>query len=277
MQVHSIISDTITQDIRLKGHQSIRFFPDGFTFLVTDASYRPVLLKHYIYESAIPADSYPGECIRVMGELDLLSFAGETVIIVGSAAVTLVPEQFYDETRMFNLLERAVRLGEEDTVSGRYLRGRKLYLVFAVPPDIEALKSSFEGEVTILHSLECLVSLSDQVQASDHQRGMVLAEVQSHTLDLLVIMEDGIRLANRFALKDISDFIYHTLNTLRQLDLNRETIPVYLSGLIHGDHELFGLMKKYIRHVRNTPYYLEELSREEVLQHMILSEGIKCA
>jgi len=277
MQLHSIISNTITQDIRLKGHQSIRFFPDGFSFLVTDASYRPVLLNHYRFEPGIPPDRYPGECSRVMGELDLLSFAGETAVIVGSAAVTLVPEQFYDETRLFSLLERAAGLDEQDTVSGRYLRGRKLYLVFSIPPDIEALKNSFTGEVTFLHSLECLVSLSDQVQASDHQRGMVLAEVQSHALDLLVILEDGIRLANRFDLKDTSDFIYHTLNTLRQLGLQRETIPVYLSGLIHGDHELFGLMNKYVRHVRNTPYYLEELSREEVLQNMILSEGIKCA
>ncbi len=38
---------------------------------------------------------------------------------------------------------------------------------------------------------------------------------------------------NRYTLKDPSDFIYHTLNTLKQLDLDRETIPVYLSGIIH--------------------------------------------
>ncbi|RPI40994.1 MAG: DUF3822 family protein [Bacteroidetes bacterium] len=277
MQVDSIISNTISQDIRLKGHQSIRFLPDGFSFLVTDASYRPVLLNHYTYGPEIPVTRFPGECGRILGEMNLLSFEGESVMIVNSPAVTPVPEQFYDESLRRDLLEKAAGLDENDQVLSRFIRGRKLYLIYAIQPEIIALKSRFLKEVKILHSLECLVSLSDQVQASDHQRGMVLADVQAQTLDLLVIIEDGIRLANRFTLKDTSDFIYHTLNTFRQLGLDLNIIPVYLSGVIHGDHELNGLLKKYIRHVRTTPYYLESLPREEVLRSMVLSEGIKCA
>ena len=95
-------------------------------------------------------------------------------------------------------------------------------------------------------------------------------------MHILVILEDGIKLSNRYALKDPSDFIYHTLNTIRQLDLDRETIPVYLSGIVNGGHELFGLLGKYVRLVKTTPYYLETMSKEEVLQYMILSEGNKC-
>ena len=55
----------------------------------------------------------------------------------------------------------------------------------------------------------------------------------TYSLDLLVIQEDGSGLLNRYTLKDPSDFIYHTLNTMKQLDLDRETIPVYLSGIVH--------------------------------------------
>jgi hypothetical protein len=119
-------------------------------------------------------------------------------------------------------------------------------------------------------------SLADQVQASDHQRGFLLAEVQARTLYLLVIRGDHILLLNRYALREPTDFIYHCLNTMKQLDLSRENIPVYLSGVVHPDHELFGLLGKYVRHVKTTPYYLEELSKTEVLRSMILSEGSKC-
>ncbi len=37
------------------------------------------------------------------------------------------------------------------------------------------------------------------------------------------------------------------------------------------------LLGKYIRQVKTTPYYLEELSRTQMLRFMILSEGSKCA
>ena len=277
MQVDSIISNPITEEIRLKGHQSIRFTPDGFSVLVSDASYRPVFLSQYGYDTTIPVHLHAGECERVLKEKDLLEFEGESVFIVDSAAVTSIPRQCFSENLARDLLEKAANIEERDQVHSRFVRDRNIFLVFSVPHEIHELQEKFTGPVKVMHTSECLVSLSDQVQASDHQRGVILAEVQQFTLDLLVIKEDGVRLLNRYALKDPSDYIYHTLNTVRQLNLDRESVPVYLSGIIHGEHELFGLLGKYIRNVKSTPYYLESLSRRQVLHYMILSEGSKCA
>jgi hypothetical protein len=229
------------------------------------------------FDASVPPQLHPGECGRVLDEAGLLSFEGETVLMLDSPAFTVVPKQFYDEAQGRALLQKTTFLEERDQVMDRFVKDRNLFLVYAVPAEINELKNRFSGQVKVIHSAECLVSLSDQIKASDHQRGFVLAEVQPHTLDLLVIQEDQIRLLNRFALKDPSEFIYHSLNTVKQLGLDRETIPFYLSGIVHDEHELFGLLKKYIRFVRTTPYYLEELSREQMLQFMILSEGSKCA
>ena len=277
MQVNSIISSPLTEDIRLKGHQSIRFSPDGFSVLVSDASYRPVFLEHYIYEDSVDPAMYAGECERVLRELDLLAFQGETVFITDSRAVTLVPKQFYREGDERSYLEKSCRITESEIACSRFLRERDLFILYSVSPDIDSLAGNFHTKARIIHTAEGLISLADQVQASDHQRGTVLAEIQNRTLDLLVIREDGIVLLNHYLLKDPSDFIYHTLNTMRQLDLDRETIPIYVSGIIHGEHELFGLLGKYVRQVKTTPYYLESLSRPQVLHFMILSEGSKCA
>ena len=69
----------------------------------------------------------------------------------------------------------------------------------------------------------------------------------------------------------------HVALYLNQLGLDRESIPIYLSGIIHEEHELFGLLGKYIRRVTNTPYYLEELTKIQMIRFMVLSEGSKCA
>jgi len=276
MQVDSVISNSITQDIRLKGHQSIRFAPDGFSVLISDSSYTPVYLKEYTFETSLPVEELVSECGRILDEAGLLSFEGETVLITDSMAVTLLPKQFFNVDKNREILEKVCALDKSDRVFDRSIKNRNFHLVFAVPDKVIGLGNRFAGEVKILHTAECLLSLSDQVKASDHQRGVLMAEVQVHTLDILVISEDQVRLLNRYSLNDPSDFIYHTLNTMRQLELDHESIPVYLSGMIHEEHRLKGLLLKYIRNVISTPYYLEHLSREQTLRFMILSEGSKC-
>jgi len=276
MQVDSIISNTISQDIRLKGHQSIRFAPDGFSVLISDASYTPVYLKRYIYPEILPSGELFAECARILDESDLFSFEGENVLILDSLCVTLVPNHFYMQERSREMLQKVCPLESSDRVTDRIVKNRTGHLLYGIPQKIDELAGRFAGEVFILHASECLISLSDQVKSSDHQRGVVIAEVQEHTLDILVIKEDHIKLLNSYALNDPSDFIYHVLNTMKQLGLDRESIPVYLSGMIHETHELYGLLGKYVRNVVNTPYYLEELSRENILRFMILSEGSKC-
>jgi len=276
MQVDSIISNTISQDIRLKGHQSIRFAPDGFSVLISDASYTPVYLKRYTYQETIPPGELYAECARILDESGLLSFEGECVLILDSMSVTLVPNHFYNMDRSREMLEKVCPLDSSDRVTDRIVKNRTGHLLYSIPQKIDELAARFTGDVLILHASECLISLSDQVKSSDHQRGVVMAEVQENTLDILVIKEDHIRLLNRYTLNDPSDFIYHVLNTMKQLELDRESIPVYLSGMIHEEHELYGLLGKYVRNVVNTPYYLEELARENILRFMILSEGSKC-
>jgi hypothetical protein len=276
MQVDSVISNSITQDIRLKGHQSIRFAPDGFSVLISDSSYTPVYLKEYTFETSLPVEELVSECGRILDEAGLLSFEGETVLITDSMAVTLLPKQFFNVDKNREILEKVCALDKSDRVFDRSIKNRNFHLVFAVPDKVIGLGNRFAGEVKILHTAECLLSLSDQVKASDHQRGVLMAEVQVHTLDILVISGDQVRLLNRYSLNDPSDFIYHTLNTMRQLELDHESIPVYLSGMIHEEHRLKGLLLKYIRNVISTPYYLEHLSREQTLRFMILSEGSKC-
>ena len=276
MQVDSVISNSITQDIRLKGHQSIRFAPDGFSVLISDTSYAPVLLNHYSFEKLLPVDELVADCSRILDEAGLLSFEGETILIADSMAATLLPKPFFNVDRNREILEKICALDKSDRVFDRFVKNRDMHLVFAVPDKIIGLGNRFAGDVKTIHTSECLLSLADQVNASDHQRGVMMAEVQAHTLDILAIADDRVQLLNRYSLNDPSDFIYHTLNTMRQLEFDHESIPVYLSGIIHEEHELKGLLLKYIRNVISTPYYLEHLSKEQTLRYMILSEGSKC-
>lgn len=277
MLADSIISNTISEEIRQKGHLSIRFSPDGCSVLVTDASYRPALLKRFSADAGDEPVIRISDCLLVAEESGLLDFQGEIVFVMDTPNATLVPHPYFDENSGRSLLEKNGPLEAADLVLHRQIRNRSAFLLFAVPGEITGMQKRFSGKVSVIHSAEALISLADQVQASDHQRGMVLVDVQPMSLDILVIREDKIRLLNKYALSDASEFIYHTLNTMTRLGLDRESVPVYLSGMVHEEHELFGLLGKYIRTIRTTPYYMEELARMDVIRHMVLSEASKCA
>ena len=197
MRTEGIISNSITKEIRLKGHQTIRFAADGFSILVSDASYKPVFLKQYFYDPLVPVSSFPAECGRILEELKLLEFEGESLIILDSLSATVVPEQLFRASDARLLLSEAAQVKESDLVSHRFIKDRDLNIIFAIPAEIENLKGMFHGKVHVLHTTECLISLSDQVQACDHQRGFILAEVQQHSLEILVIQEDRVRLINQ--------------------------------------------------------------------------------
>lgn len=276
MQVEGIISSPVSEDIRAKGHLSIRLSKNCFSFLVSDASYKPVLLKQYTWNGSHPSDSLPSECGRILEGLQLQGFHGEVVIMVDNQAFSLVPDPFDKEEHARPMLEGITKTGETDLVRRRTLPDRRMTLLYGYREGVEQLASRLGDHTLVIHGTECLVSLADQVQASDHQRGFFLAEVQQQALQLLVVREDNILLLNRYELNETSDFVYHVLNTYRQLDMERERVPVYLAGTVHPEHELFGLLGKYIRHVRITPYYLEELTRQQVLRFMLLSEASKC-
>jgi hypothetical protein len=276
MQVVNVIKNTITQEIRLKGHQSIRFEQDGFSILVSDASFTPVFLQQAVFEEHPSVEKLVAECGQVLDQSDLLTFEGETALITGSMAATLLPKQFFNVDRNREILEKICQLDKSDRVLDRFIKSRDFHLVYAVPEKIIGLGNRFTGDLRILHTSECLLSLSDQVKVSDHQRGAVLVEVQNHTLDILVIAGDQVKLVNKYSIGDPSDFIYHTLNTVRQLELDPESIPVYLSGIIYEEHPLRALLSKYIRNVSSTPYYLEYLNKEQIQRFMILSEGSRC-
>ena len=276
MQVDSIITNTITDEIRQKGHQSIRFSADGCSVLICDASFIPVYLKHFTFPSPVSVPVQAETYRRILETQDLFRFYGETVFISDTMAATLVPDPYFDETQKELLLRTSNTVTEEEIVFSRQLKNRSEHIVYSFPEHLHSLSENFQHGVKVLHAGECMISLSDQVPASEHQRGFMLTEVQKNKMEILVIKGDNIILSNRYRLKDPSHYLYHTLNTFKQLHLDRERVPLYVAGN-YEDGDPGGFIRKYIRKVEPVPYFLEGTTMQEKLQFLILSEAMKCA
>ncbi len=277
MQVHSIISNTISEEVLKSGHLSIRFRTDGFSLLLEDANFKPVILNDFSNDPYLSLAGHIQQCEAWLEKHTLLNeFRGETSILCDTPSETLIPEKFFSKDLQTSYLNSANSVGPNEIVKHRKIKSRPFVSVFAVPVQIIDLAKKFKSGSKIMHPVESMLSAADQIDASEHQRGFVMIETQATSLEILVIKNDELVLSNRYKLKKPDEVVYHTLNSIKQLELDRKKIPVYISGLYKQDHEAILLLGKYIKNVKPMPYFIRDIEKDTIPVNIILSEASKC-
>jgi hypothetical protein len=276
MQVHSIISNTISEEILSSGHLSIRFMADGFSLLLEDRNYQPVVLIRFTGETAMTRKSHLQACEDWLQRHTLLEgFLGEITLVIDALPSTLVPDEMFSEKDKLLYLEPVTRLHAGDKVECTSIRSRPFHIVYAIPADYLLLVEKLSGHVRIKSSLEVLFSVADQVNAADHQRGFALMEVQEGYMGILMIRNDALVIATNQHLGKPAELVYHTLNTIQQMEFDRASRPLYYAG-VAGVKEL-GMLQKYIRGVHALPYHIDEIDKSAISEHVLLAEATKCA
>ena len=275
MQVHSVISNTISEEILGTGHLSIRFMADGFSLLLEDREYRPVILNKFTEASAISLTSHVLSCSQWLDRNDILDgFRGEVSIVVDSLSTAVVPEELFSKKDAHLYLQHEKQIKVNETIKYKSIRKRPFGLVYAVPASILELSEKFSGKVRIMPPAEIMLSMADQVNAADHQRGFALAEYQTGFMGILIIRNDELVLTNNFELKNEEGIVYHTLNALQQLEFDRHNSPLYHSGL-EFKNELVTL-GRYIRKVLSLPYQIIDMEKTAIQEHILLAEATRC-
>jgi len=274
MQKSRIIANNFTEEDLQKGYLSIRFLPDGFSFLFSNPQHDPLLLYSYTGTGSASATI----CRDELDEYGLIrQFTGETTILTPSLSATLIPEHLFAADKAAEMLDFSCYTPGNETILAKKIHRRPWYMVFAVAPQVEKLASELGSGARVLHSAVAMFSLADQIAASDHQRGFLLAESQDNSLEVLLIKDDQPVLSNRYAVKNDDETIYHILNTIKQTGMDRGHIPVYLGGEISTHDESLNLLKRYIRKVEVLPYVIQGTEKSTALHYMLLSEAISCA
>ncbi len=166
MQKNRVITNNISEEDLLKGHLSIRFLPDGFSFLLTNQQYDPLLLYHYTGTGS----ASPSICHDELNEYGLNDrFSGESTIITGSLSATLIPEALFDPDKSVQILDFTNHTPANETILAKKIHGRPWYIVFALAPQAEKFAGDFKSKPRILHAATSIISLSDQISASDRK------------------------------------------------------------------------------------------------------------
>ncbi len=275
MKVHSIISNTISEEILRKGHLSIRFMVEGFSLLLEDKNYHPVVLNKFSTEGSMSLTSQVLACQDWLKRHTLIDdFAGEVSINHDSSPALFVPKNIFSEKDSSLYLEPLASIPAHEYVRHKEIKGRSIVLVYSVPGLISSLTEKFSGPVRIIPAPEVMLSMAEQVNTADHQRGFMLIETQQGLLNILVIKEDGIVLSNQLALNGTGDLVYHTLNAIEQLGFDRKNRPAFYAGLTN-EKEIRDL-RKYIRTLAPLAYHIFDIDKSSIPEHILLAEATRC-
>lgn len=165
-------------------------------------------------------------------------------LICTSELYTLVPKAFFDEYAMDSYLKLGFKINQAFHTGYAFLKQPEIYLLYALPSEIQSLFHSFYPNSSINHYLTYVL---EGAFSLSNNPSFLTVHVHEKHLDIIFIRDGKLILCNGFSFSSPEDFVYYLLLVYERQELNREETPVYFCGDLTIQSGIFNLCKKYIR------------------------------
>ncbi len=164
------------------------------------------------------------------------------------ANTTLVPRRFFqhgDLSSYFRLLMH----GGDYTYACEELPPWGAYLVFATErAHVRFFQTLFPG-ARLRHSATAWLLAAEQL-TTPSQEHTVLLDVRHQLLQIAVLERQNLLFYNTFSYTGANDLLYYALLAYHQFRLSPEKVPLWLTGNILTESELFRKLYAYVRDIR---------------------------
>lgn len=244
-----IIDPQFSRQISPQNELAILLGVNSLSYLITNPQGQLLVLRDYQLTDNPELAEYAE---IVAQDVHLQSAYRKTRLAAMSPHFTLVPTRLYNAAEKRTYLQEVYNLAYEKDVQADEIPTAQVQLVYAVPQSITAIvqRQLFGGQLYhavtafltgLLHRVGAPVSPALYVQV--HPGWLVAALLEGKSL-LFV---------NTFHYQNTKDFLYFVLLILDQYKLAPEDTPVYLSGHIIEQSEIYPLLRRYIRSVQFLP------------------------
>ena len=223
----------------------------------------------------------PGDILihlkEVLSSNPLFSEDFNTVqIIHHNELSTLVPIQFYEEANNADYLKFNTKILRTDYIANDQLIAGDIINVYVPYVNINNYIFEAFGTFTYKHISTLFIDVIRSINLTSDSPQMHI-DINESSMLLLVMQGSKVILNNHFEFSSPQDFIYFILFTVEQLQLDPETLPLYLSGKIDEDDDLYAIAYKYIRHIDFNTYEMDKSNKGNTShKNFILKNSFKC-
>lgn len=240
---------------------SIRILPDGFSFTVFDTlKTKFISLEEFRYPDTVNLQSVYGskEFCNWLDHVFYHSYLlqesfNKTTILTGGLKYTLMPTPLFDpaHTRKYLGFNHAIQ--DADVVFYDTIKAPEACLIFSVPSDLnEWIKSHYPGSRQLHRCGSLIRSFYLQFKGVSPVT-RILANVEADLIDIIIFKGSDFLFCNSFHYSTRTDLLYYLLFVMEQLKINTEESPLYLSGIVETESELYKLIATYFRFVDFIP------------------------
>lgn len=208
---------------------SIRQLPDGYNFYITNDKNESVAIKHISTEHITPT---------LLANEPLLQLNYRSATYIGHGVFSIIPQNLIIDNNYtaFLPIENNLRLRAK---------------TIANPINSDTIIACYTNQWTIPnikcnkhHEIELLTLIALQSSESD----AMLAEITTQNINIVVIKNRKLHLANSYSITCDNDAAYYILACYQQLELSQEDTPLNILGNITTINPL-PFLKDYIRHI----------------------------
>lgn len=244
-----IIFDILEDDFNRKSSPvyelSILTGIDSFTYMVSDGQQNILALREHLLE-----DAQVQELEETIAGDRMLSLSYRNCRIIWSGPVsTLVPTRLFNPADRESLLEHLTELPDDMAVKYDQISQLNATNVYGISaPRLDVLNKKFPG-ARLFHLHSALYW--GYRKFAGQQGGMqIFLHVRQGYCSLLLFEGPNLLIANRYDFQAGKDLLYFVLLIFDQFKLSQENTPVFLSGKLLDQSEIYQLLIRYIRKVQ---------------------------
>jgi len=251
---------------------SIQVSLSGLSFCVFD------LLSHNIL--SLQSVEFPKNQVieeqlwKAFSEFPLLSEKYDEVVIIHDNNLnTFVPQSLFDENYLGSYLQYNVKVFESDLFAYDKLKKQEVNNVYVPYVNINNFLLDQYSSFDYIHTSTLLLDAILDLTRYNFEKQVFIHNQEKH-FEIIVVQSGKLIFYNSFEPTTSEDFIYYTLFTFEQLQLNPENCKVNFIGKITEEHDYFKIAYKFIRNceIYNVQSIADKfnITKEKALENFIL-------
>ena len=250
--IRKVQKKTIKTTLEKSNHHklSIQFTLDGFSFCITNLDTQEIIhFCDYTFPKTLETPEKLVAHFETIFQNDnyLQEDFKEILVIHQNNLATLVPNTFFKETQLKEYLAYNIKTLETDFFafdSIDQIAAKNVYVPFV---NVNNYLFQNFGEFEYQHSVTAFIQ--KLLQTTTTQEKTMFVDVWKDQISVVVLENKEVLFSNSFAFTSKEDFIYYLLFTAEQLELNTNEFPLFFTGDILEDTEIYKIAFQYIRNI----------------------------
>lgn len=243
-----IVEDTFAKSEAKNLELSILAGVDSFTYMVVDKKRHIQVLKEYALEegASLPRRERAVQKIVKDDSLLRLPYGNSQMGLIGLQA-TILPERLYNPAKKKTYLEQLTNLSVNAEIITEDLHHLSAKLVYALDAKTQLISRHFQLARKV-HLYNAFLNAL-RPHAATQKGAHLFCHVRSRKIYLFLFDGTLLQYANHFTYQSARDFLYYVLLIFKSYNLDPKDVPLYLSGQLVKDSEVYRLLFRYLQRI----------------------------